>query len=96
MAATFANLRNVVLAHSNGFAEDAGRDPDPLLNANQLPIYAGAARAAVEAPMMEWLGPKWDYAAWCRTISAPAGRSQFPTAMRSFRPSTRWQDPSPM
>ena len=47
-----------------GFAEEAGRDPTALLNANQLPIYVGPSRAAIEAPMMEWLGQEWDYAAW--------------------------------
>jgi probable F420-dependent oxidoreductase len=51
-------------AKVRGFAEEAGRDPDALLNANQLPIYIGASREAVEAPMMEWLGQEWDYAAW--------------------------------
>jgi probable F420-dependent oxidoreductase len=51
-------------AKVRGFAEMAGRDPDALLNANQLPIYIGASRGAVEAPMMEWLGQEWDYAAW--------------------------------
>jgi probable F420-dependent oxidoreductase len=47
-----------------GFAEAAGRDPAALLNANQLPIYVGPSREAIEAPMMEWLGQEWDYAAW--------------------------------
>ena len=51
-------------AKVRGFAEEAGRDTDSLLNANQLPIYIGASREAVEAPMMEWLGQEWDYAAW--------------------------------
>ena len=51
-------------AKVRGFAEKAGRDPDALLSANQLPIYIGASRGAVEAPMMEWLGQEWDYAAW--------------------------------
>jgi probable F420-dependent oxidoreductase len=51
-------------AKVRGFAVEAGRDPDALLNANQLPIYIGASREAVEAPMMEWLGQEWDYAAW--------------------------------
>jgi alkanesulfonate monooxygenase len=51
-------------AKVRGFAEQAGRDPDVLLNANQLPIYVGPSRAAVAAPMMEWLGQEWDYAAW--------------------------------
>ena len=46
------------------FAEKAGRDPAALLNANQLPIYVGSSREAVEAPMVEWLGQEWDYAAW--------------------------------
>ena len=51
-------------AKVRGFAEEAGRDPDALLNANQLPIYIGPSREAVEAPMTEWLGQEWDYAAW--------------------------------
>jgi alkanesulfonate monooxygenase len=51
-------------AKVSAFAEEAGRDPATLLNANQLPIYVGSSRAAVEAPMMEWLGQEWDYAAW--------------------------------
>jgi probable F420-dependent oxidoreductase len=51
-------------AKVRGFAKESGRDPDALLNANQLPIYVGASREAVEGPMMEWLGQEWDYAAW--------------------------------
>jgi probable F420-dependent oxidoreductase len=51
-------------AKVRGFAKKARRDPDALLNANQLPIYVGASREAVEGPMMEWLGQEWDYAAW--------------------------------
>jgi probable F420-dependent oxidoreductase len=46
------------------YAEEAGKDPAGLLNANQLPICVGPSRAAVEAPLMEWLGQEWDYAAW--------------------------------
>jgi alkanesulfonate monooxygenase len=46
------------------FAEEAGKDPAELVNANQLAIYIGPSRAAVEGPMMEWLGQEWDYAAW--------------------------------
>src|ERR1700751_473464 len=49
-------------AKVRGFAEGAGQAPDALLNANQLPIYVGP-RQTVEAPMMEWLGQEWDYAA---------------------------------
>jgi probable F420-dependent oxidoreductase len=51
-------------AKVSAFAQEAGRDPATLLNANQLPIYVGSSRATVEAPMMEWLGQEWDYAAW--------------------------------
>ncbi|MEE8274492.1 MAG: TIGR03619 family F420-dependent LLM class oxidoreductase [Alphaproteobacteria bacterium] len=46
------------------FAEEAGRDPDALVNCNQLPIMVGASRAAVEGPMMEWLHTEWDFASW--------------------------------
>jgi alkanesulfonate monooxygenase len=51
-------------AKVRGHAEEAGKDPGALVNANQLPIFVGASRTAVEAPMMEWLGQEWDYAAW--------------------------------
>jgi alkanesulfonate monooxygenase len=46
------------------FAEEAGRDPDSLLNYNQLPIMVGESRGAVEGPMNEWLNTEWDFAAW--------------------------------
>lgn len=57
---SFANSWDKV----RGYAEEAGKHPEALLNANQLPIYIGPSRAAVDAPMMEWLGQEWDYAAW--------------------------------
>ena len=46
------------------FAQEAGKDPDALMNGAQLPIMVGKSRAAVESQMMEWLGKEWDYAAW--------------------------------
>ncbi len=46
------------------FAQQAGKDPDTLMNGAQLPIMIGTSRAAVEGKMMEWLGTEWDYAAW--------------------------------
>ncbi len=46
------------------FAEEAGKDPAGLLNCNQLPIMVGESRAAVEAPMVEWLNTEWDFASW--------------------------------
>ena len=59
-------------AKVSGFAEEAGKDPGALLNANQLPIYVGPSREAVEAPMMEWLGQEWDYAAWSESTKDAA------------------------
>jgi len=59
-------------AKVRGFAEEAGKDPADLVNANQLPIYVGPSRAAVEAPMMEWLGQEWDYAAWSESTKEAA------------------------
>jgi alkanesulfonate monooxygenase len=59
-------------AKVRGFAEEAGKDPGALLNANQLPIYVGPSREAVEAPMMEWLGQEWDYAAWSESTKDAA------------------------
>jgi alkanesulfonate monooxygenase len=64
----FAQSWGKVCAH----AEAAGTDPASLLNANQLPIYVGASRAAVEAEMMEWLGQEWDYAAWSQSTKDAA------------------------
>jgi len=55
-AKSWAKVRN--------FAKEAGKDPDTLMNGAQLPIMIGPSRAAVEAPMMEWLQKEWDYAAW--------------------------------
>jgi alkanesulfonate monooxygenase len=46
------------------FAKEAGKDPEKLLNASQLPICIGKSRGAVEAQMMEWLTKEWDFASW--------------------------------
>jgi alkanesulfonate monooxygenase len=54
------------------FAKEAGKDPDTLLNAAQLPIRIGKSRAAVETEMMEWLGKEWDYASWSESTKDSA------------------------
>jgi len=54
------------------FAAEAGKDPETLLKANQLPIMVGKSRAAVEAPMMAWLTKEWDYAAWSESTKDSA------------------------
>jgi probable F420-dependent oxidoreductase len=54
------------------FAEAAGKDPASLLNSNQLPIYVGPSRAAIEPAMLEWLGQEWDYAAWSESTKDAA------------------------
>jgi alkanesulfonate monooxygenase len=54
------------------FAKGAGKDPDTLLNAAQLPIRIGKSRAEVEPGMMEWLGTEWDYAAWSESTKDSA------------------------
>jgi alkanesulfonate monooxygenase len=46
------------------YAREAGRDPSELSATNQLAIYAGASRAAVEEPMRHWLSTEWDTAGW--------------------------------
>jgi alkanesulfonate monooxygenase len=43
------------------FAKDAGKDPDKLLNASQLPIMVGASKEAVQADMLDWLNKEWDF-----------------------------------
>jgi alkanesulfonate monooxygenase len=59
-------------AKIRGFAQEAGKDPDKLLNASQLPIRVGESRAAVESEMMEWLGKEWDYASWSESTKDSA------------------------
>jgi probable F420-dependent oxidoreductase len=54
------------------FANEAGKDPDQLLNGAQLPIRIGKSRAAVESEMMEWLGKEWDYASWSESTKDSA------------------------
>jgi alkanesulfonate monooxygenase SsuD/methylene tetrahydromethanopterin reductase-like flavin-dependent oxidoreductase (luciferase family) len=55
-----------------GFAKEAGKDPDKLLNASQLPIYVGKSRQAVESQMMEWLIKEWDFASWSESTKDSA------------------------
>jgi alkanesulfonate monooxygenase len=59
-------------AKIRGFAKEAGKNPDDLLNAAQLPIRIGKSRAAVEGEMMEWLGKEWDYASWSESTKDSA------------------------
>ena len=51
-------------AKVRSFAEEAGKDPETLMNGAQLPIMIGRSRAELEGPMMEWLTKEWDYASW--------------------------------
>ncbi|MBI3706747.1 MAG: TIGR03619 family F420-dependent LLM class oxidoreductase [Proteobacteria bacterium] len=55
-----------------GFAAEAGKDPDALLNGNQLPIMVGKSRAAVEERMNEWLRTEWDFASWSESTPQSA------------------------
>ncbi|MFN3658030.1 MAG: LLM class flavin-dependent oxidoreductase [Pseudolabrys sp.] len=43
------------------FAKEAGKDPDKLLNASQLPIMIGKSKDAVKADMLDWLNKEWDF-----------------------------------
>ena len=63
-AKAWAKVRN--------YAREAGKDPDALLNAAQLPIMVGKSRTAVESRMMDWLGKEWDYAAWSESTKDSA------------------------
>jgi alkanesulfonate monooxygenase len=59
-------------AKIRSFAKEAGKDPNKLLNASQLPIRVGKSRAAVESEMMEWLSKEWDYASWSESTKDSA------------------------
>jgi probable F420-dependent oxidoreductase len=58
-----------------GYAKDAGKDPDALLNASQLPIRVGASKQAVQDDMMDWLNKEWDFPSHsdCKRESAIMG-----------------------
>jgi probable F420-dependent oxidoreductase len=58
-----------------GYAKDAGKDPDALLNASQLPIRVGASKRAVQDDMMDWLNKEWDFPSHsdCKRESAIMG-----------------------
>ncbi len=43
------------------FATEAGKDPDTLMNASQLPIMIGKSKEAVQDDMMDWLNKEWDF-----------------------------------
>ena len=62
-AKSWAKVRN--------FAEKGGKDPDSLVNANQLPIMIGP-RDKVEGPMNEWLNTEWDFASWSDSTAESA------------------------
>jgi probable F420-dependent oxidoreductase len=47
-----------------GYAREQGRDPSTLTATNQLAIYLGPSRSAVEADMRHWLSTEWDTASW--------------------------------
>ena len=44
-------------------AKEAGKDPDKLLNASQLPIMVGKSKEAVQPDMLDWLNKEWDFPA---------------------------------
>jgi alkanesulfonate monooxygenase len=67
-AESFAKSWNKI----RGFAKEAGKDPDKLLNASQLPIFVGESRQAVESRMMEWLTKEWDFASWSESTKDSA------------------------
>lgn len=50
---SWAKIRN--------FAEEAGRDPDTLMNASQLPIRVGDSKAEINEGMQDWLNKEWDF-----------------------------------
>ncbi len=66
-AKSWAKIRN--------YAAEAGKDPDALLNASQLPIMVGPSKEAVKDEMMDWLNKEWDFPAYsdCTRESAIMG-----------------------
>ncbi|MGB6539001.1 MAG: TIGR03619 family F420-dependent LLM class oxidoreductase [Xanthobacteraceae bacterium] len=73
-------------AKIRGFAQEAGKDPNQLLNAAQLPIRIGKSRAAVETGMMDWLGKEWDYASWSESTKDSAILGTVDECIEQLRP----------
>ena len=48
-------------AKIENYARGAGKDPDKLYSAAQLPIMVGKSKEAVRADMMDWLNKEWDF-----------------------------------
>jgi len=48
-------------AKIENYAREAGKDPDKLYSAAQLPIMVGKSKEAVRADMMDWLNKEWDF-----------------------------------
>ena len=48
-------------AKIRGYAKEAGKNPDALLNASQLPIMVGKSKEAVQDDMLDWLNKEWDF-----------------------------------
>jgi probable F420-dependent oxidoreductase len=72
-------------AKIEGFARDAGRDPETLTGTNQLAIYVGRSRAETEAPMREWLQTEWDVAAWSESTIEHAIRGSAEECVAQLR-----------
>jgi alkanesulfonate monooxygenase len=68
-----------------GFAREAGRDPQTLTGTNQLAIYVGRSRAETEAPMRQWLQTEWDVAAWSESTIEHAIRGSVDECIQQLR-----------
>ncbi len=68
------------------YASEEGRDPSTLTATNQLAIYVGESRDAVEEPMRHWLSTEWDTVSWSESTIEHAIRGTVDECVEQLRP----------
>jgi probable F420-dependent oxidoreductase len=68
------------------YARAAGRDPATLTATNQLAIYVGASREAIEEPMQHWLTTEWDTPGWSEATIESAIYGSVDDCVEQLRP----------
>ena len=68
------------------YAREYGRDTSGLSGTNQLAIYVGRSKAAVEASMRHWLSTEWDTASWSESTIEHAIMGSVDECVEQLRP----------
>jgi probable F420-dependent oxidoreductase len=68
------------------YAREYGRDPASISATNQLAIYVGESREAVEGDMRHWLNTEWDTASWSESTIEHAIMGSVDDCVAQLRP----------